>query len=109
MTPSPDARPKAPQRPRKGGEPSTAPPGSRPRGRPPAGAEGGKVRELPGVTVRVTPELLARIDAEVARRNEASRPKGYSTSRGAVMALALEEFCAAAERAAAEQTSGGAS
>jgi len=53
-------------------------------------------------TVRVEPEVLARIDAEVDRRNRALAAQGASTNRGAVMALALREFCERVEAAAAE-------
>lgn len=95
------ARPKAHTKPRGG---AAAPPPSdtaRSPGRPRKGADGSRVRDLPGVTVRVEADVLARIDAEVARRNEALRAQGASTNRGAVMAIALREFCDRAEAAAA--------
>lgn len=98
-----EARPKAPKRPRGATAPSTdtaAPPAPRKPGRPPKGEGGTLVSELQGVTVRLEPGLLARIDAEVERRNAASRAQGYTTSRGAVMAIALREFCDRAEAAA---------
>jgi predicted transcriptional regulator len=53
------------------------------------------------VTVRVEAETLARIDGEVDRRNRALASQGASTNRGAVMAIALREFCDRAEAAAA--------
>lgn len=107
-----EARPKAPKRPRAATAPSPAPdtaarPAPRKIGRPPKGEGGALVSEFQGVTVRVEPALLARIDAEVERRNAASRAQGYTTSRGAVMALALREFCDRAEAAAAERAAGG--
>lgn len=76
------------------------PPEARRLGRKPLGDDGERVRDLPPVTIRPEPELLARIDAEVARRNRALRPQGYTTSRGAVMVIALREFCERAEAAA---------
>lgn len=87
-----DARPKAHPKPRGAPAPSPPPDASRPPGRPRKGAEGTRVRDLPGVTVRVEAEVLARIDAEVSARNEALRAQGASTNRGAVMAIALREF-----------------
>jgi predicted transcriptional regulator len=65
------------------------------------------VRDLPGVTVRVEKTVLARLDAEVDRRNAALAAQGASTNRGAVMAIALREFCERAE-AAARAAEGGA-
>lgn len=92
------SRPKAPAKPRGAAAPT---PPARSPGRPRKGADGSRVRDLPGVTVRVDAETLARIDAEVSRRNEALRAQGASTNRGAVMAIALREFCARVEAAAA--------
>jgi hypothetical protein len=94
------ARPRAPST-----KPRTTPAakGGRPR------KVDGAVRDLPGITVRVEPELLARLDASVARRNAGLRAQGASTSRGAVMVIALREFCEREEAAAAEHTSGAAS
>ena len=97
MIPSP-ARPKAPAKPRVA---AATPPPARPPGRPRKGADGSRVRDLPGVTVRVEAETLARIDGEVDRRNRALASQGASTNRGAVMAIALREFCDRAEAAAA--------
>lgn len=106
MAPSP-SRPKAPAKPR--GAAAPAPPARSP-GRPRKGADGSRVRDLPGVTVRVEAETLARLDAEVSRRNRALASQGASTNRGAVMAIALREFCERAELAAAAGApSGGAS
>jgi hypothetical protein len=93
----PHARPKAP-RARPASPPS--PPAEQPEKR-----RGGRrrnpeaVRDLPGVTVRAEPALLARLDAIVTRRNAASREQGYTTSRGAVMVIALREFCEREETA----------
>ena len=105
-----DARPKAHPKPRGAPAPSPPPEASRPPGRPRKGADGSRVRDLPGVTVRVEAETLARLDAEVSRRNRALASQGASTNRGAVMAIALREFCERAELAAAAGApSGGAS
>jgi predicted transcriptional regulator len=57
--------------------------------------------------VRVEKTVLARLDAEVDRRNAALAAQGASTNRGAVMAIALREFCERAE-AAARAAEGGA-
>lgn len=104
MIPS-EARPKAPKRSRSAAAPTASPPPGAPAprrmGRPPKGEGGTLVRDLQGVTVRVGPELLARIDAEVDRRNARSRAEGYTTSRGAVMVIALREFCERVEAEAA--------
>lgn len=87
-----DARPKAHPKPR--GAPAASPPpdDARGPGRPRKGADGARVRDLPGVTVRVEADVLRRLDAEVAHRNEVLRAQGASTNRGAVMAIALREF-----------------
>jgi hypothetical protein len=103
MIPSP-ARPKAPTKPRAAASPPSP---ARGPGRPRKGAEGARVRDLPGVTVRVEKTVLARLDAEVDRRNAALAAQGASTNRGAVMAIALREFCERAE-AAARAAEGGA-
>lgn len=104
MDTTPAARPrKAPKR----APPSTpADPSARRRGRPPKGTDDApdtRVRDLPGITVRAEPELLARLDAVVADRNRKLRAEGASTSRGAVMTLALREFCERYEAAAAAE------
>ncbi len=103
MIPSP-SRPKAPTpKPRGASAPAADPPPRRRGGRPPKGDGGALVSEFQPVTIRPPPELLARIDAEVERRNAVSREQGYTTSRGAVMVIALREFCDRAEAAAARE------
>lgn len=103
------ARPKTREKPPPA-TPSPRDPAARKRGRPAKGADETRVRELPGVTVRAEPELLARLDAIVAWRNRRLRTEGASTSRGAVMTVALREFIDRSEAAMrSEQGSGGAS
>jgi len=92
MTPSLESRPKAHTKPRVARAATPPAEAPRPPGRPRKGAEGTRVRDLPGVTVRVEADVIARIDAEVDKRNEALRAQGASTNRGAVMAMALREF-----------------
>lgn len=107
MIPSP-ARPKAPTpKSRAASAPAADPSPRRKGGRPPKGDDGALVSEFKPVTIRPPPELLARIDAEVERRNDASRAQGYATSRGAVLVIAVREFLDRAEGAAREK--GGAS
>ncbi len=99
------ARPRAPSKSREGASPPAATPR---RGRPPTGAPpAGSIRDYPGVTVRLPPELLARVDTEVNRRNAALAKQGAATSRGAVLVIAVREFCDRAEADAREK--GGAS
>lgn len=105
----PYARPKAPTKPRGGASPPAAslPLDARKRGRPAKG-DGERIRELPTVTVRVEPDVLALLDAEVAHRNRELARQGATTSRGAVLAFALRAFAEQARdaRAAAEQGEG---
>lgn len=75
---------------------------ARRRGRPPKGADDPAIRDLPTVTLRVDAELLARLDAVVARRNRELAAQGAQTSRGAVAVLALRSFVEAEEKRAAE-------
>lgn len=96
-TPAALARPKAPKA---RAAPATPSPDARKRGRPPKGEGETRVRELPGITVRAEPDLLARLDAIVAWRNRRLAAEGASTSRGAVTTIALREFCDRAEAAA---------
>lgn len=106
---APSARPR--KAPKRAPPSSPADPAARRRGRPPQGtddAPDARVRDLPGITVRAEPDLLARLDAIVADRNRRLRAEGASTSRGAVMALALREFCDRYDAARAEHgTAGG--
>ncbi len=76
-------------------------PSPRPPGRP---KSADPVREYPTINVRLEPALLARLDAIVARRNRELATQGASTSRLAVAALALREFC---DREEAEAAKGG--
>ncbi len=99
MDTAPNERPKAHSKPRT----AASPPATPRRGRPPKGsAPAESIRDYPGVTVRLPPELLARVDAEVNRRNVTLAEQGAATSRGAVLVIAVREFCDRAE-AAAEQ------
>ena len=85
------AKPRGSQRPRATTE-STPADAPRKPGRP-AKAPAERIRELPVITVRAEPELLARLDAIVARRNQELALQGATTSRGALATIALREFC----------------
>ncbi len=50
------------------------------------------VRDLPALPVRLPPELRARLDALVQRRNEALALEGASTSASALVVAAVREF-----------------
>lgn len=107
-TPAAAARPKAPKARAAPATPArTEAPDARRRGRPPKGEGETRVRELPGITVRAEPDLLARLDAIVAWRNRRLAAEGASTSRGAVTTIALREFCDRAEAAMRAEHEGG--
>ena len=108
-TPAAAARPKAPKARAAPATPArTEAPDARRRGRPPKGEGETRVRELPGITVRAEPDLLARLDAIVAWRNRRLAAEGASTSRGAVTTIALREFCDRAEAAMRAEQEGAA-
>ena len=51
------------------------------------------LRDLPPTVTRLDPALRDRLDAIVAARNAELATAGAATSRGALIALAVREFC----------------
>lgn len=51
------------------------------------------IRDVPPVGVRLPPDLRARLDAIVSRRNVELAAQGAETSRAALIVAAVREFC----------------
>lgn len=79
-----------PARPKATAKPSAPSPAPRKGGRP---RKDDAVRDLPALSIRVDRGTIDRLDAIVTRRNRELAAQGATTSRLAVMAIALREFC----------------